>query len=57
MAKTPEQKPQEDKSQIQKELDATKIVYDALLSVPVERRGPIIRAVALLLNIYIPGAE
>ena len=54
MANKIEPKPVEDKSQLQKELDSTKIVYDALLSVPPDRRGPIIRAVALLLNIYIP---
>lgn len=53
--KTEIEKPQEDKSQIQKELDVTKTIHDALLSVPPDRRGPIIHAVAILLRIYIPS--
>lgn len=47
-------KPVEDKSKLQKELDTTKTIHDALLSVDEERRGPIIQAVAILLRIYIP---
>jgi len=44
----------ENKSKLQKELEATKTIHDALLPVDEERRGPIIQAVAILLRIYIP---
>jgi len=46
--------PKEDKTQIQKELGVTKIIHDALLSVPPDRRGPITQAVCILLKIWIP---
>ena len=50
----PTPKTAEDKSKLQKELEATEKIHDALLSVDEERRGPIIQAVAILLRIYIP---
>lgn len=44
----------EEKTQFQKEMEATKTIHDALLSVPPDRRGPIVQAIAILLRIYIP---
>lgn len=44
----------EDKTTFQKEMDATKTIHDALLSVAPARRGPLIGAIAILLQIHIP---
>lgn len=44
----------ENRTKLQQELAATKTIHDALLSVSPDRRGPIIQAIAILLQIYIP---
>ena len=51
---TPEKKP-EDKSVLQKELEAAATIHEALLTVAPERREPILKAVCVLLNIYTPS--
>lgn len=54
MKNTPSPKPPENKSQIQKELELTKVIHDALLELPPDRRAPILQAITILLQIYIP---
>lgn len=45
---------QEDAVILKRELDAVKVMHEALLAVAPDRRGPILRSVAILLQIHVP---
>lgn len=49
------QKKSEDPVLIKRELEAVQKIHDALMAVPQDRRTAILRAVAILLQIYIPS--
>lgn len=46
--------PKEDPVLLRRELEATRVIHEAMLSVPPKRRGAILQAVAILMNVYIP---